>query len=314
MTLPSLSGRLLALALCTLPGATLAEGLSYGEGFTVGERTSSVGSFTNDALGDAHDRWQTASYQRSWFFDQGTRMSDDTLEFRFRGQIVSPWHPSLQPGDDRPYATSLGLGAFTHKEIGGFDARMGAELLMIGDQTRLDWVQYTAHDLVGYDGGYDPRTRNDPHVADSLGGRIEIELAKDLQLGPSALVRPYVMAEAGSENAVRAGADFIFGGLAWQGDKKWTRDVVTGQALPSSRRGSSFSFIAGADFGHVDSSYLIPDDSAVDLEQERVRARLGVQGSVGNLSIFFGQTWMSEEFVGQEEKQRLGTLSVSFAF
>jgi len=308
MTFSQTLSRLVALCALALPVSV------HADGFSLGNKVGSIGSFTNDALGDTHDRWQTASYQRSWIFEAGDLPVAEALELRFRGQIVSPWHDSLQPGGDRPYATALGLGAFGHGDVLGLEVRGGAELLAIGDQTGLDWVQYTAHDLMGYDGGYDPRLRNDPHVPNDFDGKLELEVARSISFGGTGLLRPYIYGEAGAETALRAGADIVFGHLADMDDRYWVRDVVTGQPLPTDLHRRGFSLIAGFDAGEVYDSYTIPTGSEVDLERSRMRARIGVKGDVGNLGIFFGQSWISEEFTGQVEPQRLGTLSVSLAF
>ena len=186
---------------------------------------------------------------------------------------------------------------------------------MIGDHTGLDWGQYTFHDLIGYDRGYDPRKRNDPHVGDSFNTKLEFEGARTFFLGEAAMVRPYILAEGGAQSSVRVGTDIVIGNKVIERGSFWTRDVVTGQVLsPNIHDGSGLSFIAGFDVGEVYDSYTIPSGSAVSLEKGRMRARLGVRGNLGNLSVFFGQAWLGEDFDGQAEMQRVGSLSISLAF
>lgn len=303
---------LAALMTAVAPSVALSESPASG-GF-LGDRLGSVGSFTNDALGDGHDRWQSASYQKSWFYSHGAATKNGALELRARGQIVTPWDIGNQPTQDRPFGASLGLGLFKHGKTGGFETRFGAEFLAIGDQTQLDVLQYTFHDLIGYDSGYDTRTRNDPHIDDSFNIKAEAEIAKRFQLGESVAFRPYITAEAGAETAVRLGGDLILGSLARSKSDYWTRDAVTGQALSSKMHKGGFSVIAGIDKGYVYDSYLLPDNASVSVEKDRTRARFGVQADIGGINIFFGQAMLSEEFVDQSEKQIVGMFSVGMSF
>jgi hypothetical protein len=279
---------------------------------TYGDRIGSVGSFTNDIVDGGHDRWQTGSYQRSFFYGDLDGSLESALEYRLRGQLVSPWY-NTAAFDDRHYGAALGAGVFHHSGFGNLDTRIGGELLMIGDQTGLDTLQYTFHDLLGFDKAYDVRTRNDPHIADDFSAKLEGEVALNFDLGKNTLLRPYATAEVGAETSVRAGADVVFGPMTRGDSKFWTRDVVTGQPL-TINSSPGLSFVAGFDVGHVESSYFFPDTSEAAIKHDRFRGRIGVQTTIGALNVFYGHTWLSEEFVGQPEIQSLGSVSISLAF
>ncbi|SOH93054.1 hypothetical protein SAMN06273572_101908 [Monaibacterium marinum] len=311
-------------AACLTAVVTLCPIAASADGFSLGGQIGSIGNFTNDAIGDGNDRWQSASYQRSWFYNGNVFAPDDAVEFRLRGQIVSPWTGQsdyvdpANPGAgavsrNRSYGSALGFAAYAHTRTGAFETRIGAELLVIGGQTGLHSLQHQAHDLLGLDSSYDGRNRNDPRISNSIGGTVEVEFAANYSIQNEFRVRPYALAQAGSETTVRFGSDFIFGPLAVSDEHRWTRDAVTGMPLTAGMHDiEGFSFIAGADIGHAESSYLFPNNSQVDIEETRVRARLGVQAKIGMFSVMFGQTWMSEEFDGQDEAQRIGSLSIGF--
>jgi hypothetical protein len=279
----------------------------------LGKYEGSVGSFTNDYIGDGHDRWMSASYQRSYFFDRGNEGLAEAIEIRGRAQIVSPWSVRQQSGQDRPYSSALGLGGFAHGHVAGFETRFGGEIILQGDQTGLPAFQHAAHEFLGLERSYDPNAASDPHVKDKVTGRFEAGLARSFRPNENVLVRPYTEIVAGADEYAAIGSDLVIGSLA--GSSIWSRDVVTGQILThQSDRSRGMSFLAGADVRKVSKSLHIPESSAVEIEDTQVRARLGVHMDLGYTNVFFGQTWLSEGFQGQSETQRLGTLSISLNF
>jgi hypothetical protein len=272
----------------------------------------SVGSFTNDAIGDGRDRWQSASYQRSYLYNLDDIKAIQQVEWRARAQIVSPWTSSKQPVD-RPYSSVLAFGGFARGHVAGLENHLGGEIIMQGDQTGLPAFQSAAHDALGLDKSYDPDNPWDTHVPDRFTVRGEAGLATSLRPSPGLLLRPYGLVAVGADQSATVGADVVIGPMA-QADS-WTRDVVSGQLLThqnTEKRG--VSLVAGADISRVYASMHIPEDSKVEPEEIQARVRLGGQFNLGAVDIFFGQTWLSEGFVGQSETQRVGNLSVSLNF
>ena len=181
---------------------------------------------------------------------------------------------------------------------------------MQGDQTGLPEFQAAVHDALGFDQAYDP-TLNDPHLSDRVTGRGSFELSRSFTLGEKAMLRPYGALAVGADEVATLGVDLVLGNMALP--RRWVRDAVTGQVL-SPDASSGFSLLAGIDGSYVRSSTHLSDESDVRPENIQTRIRLGVQGAIGPASVFFGQAWLSEEFVGQAEPQRVGTLSISLAF
>jgi uncharacterized protein YfiM (DUF2279 family) len=298
--------RMIALAaLCALGAAGAASAQDDG---STRAYAGSTGLFVNDALGDGRDRWQSASHQRSFFFAGAA--AGEAVELRARAQIVSPWTPSQQQGPDRPYSIVLGFGLFHHGAAGPLEFSMGGELVLQGDQTGLPRFQSFAHDALGLENSYDP-SRDDPHVPDRLTARTEFELGHRISFDEKAMLRPYGRLVAGADRKAMLGADLVLGAAA--AAPRAARDVTTGQFLPQGAP-QGFSLIAGADISFVDTSMHIPEDSAVAPEDIQTRLRLGVEGNLGAMRIFAGQAWLGPQFSGQAEPQRVGLLSVNFAF
>ncbi len=270
-------------------------------------------SFTNDFFGDGHDRWRSASYQGSLFYRLPDGGLADHVEWRARAEIVSPWTPAEQPGFDRPFVTAIGIGVFGHRRFGVLQGRAGAELLSIGSETVLAELQLAAHDRLNLKKSFHMTDESHESVENSVAFRLSTELAYQFALNDNLAIRPYALVTGGAEQVGTFGADLLIGSIA--GQNVWTRDVTTGRLVsPQAHLAEGVSFVAGWDSSFVESSYLIPDDSSARLLDERSRARAGVQlnGAMGN--IFIGQAWLSEEFEGQVEAQRVGMMSISFIF
>ena len=98
--------------------------------------------FTNDALGDGHDRWRTGSYAVSrlrglhWSGSLPTTPGE-VLELRFRADTMAPASLMAPSPADRRHvgATSLGLG--THFAAGGFDIAAMTGVTITGPITGL---------------------------------------------------------------------------------------------------------------------------------------------------------------------------------
>jgi len=94
------------------------------------------------------------------------------------------------------------------------------------------------------------------------------------------------------------------------------RDPVTGQRYQVIQGPEpGFSFLFGADTAYVDSSELLNRDRGIRLTDARTRVRTGVnwQGESGS-SIFYGLTWLGEEFEAQKESQVVGSVRLRLKF
>lgn len=267
--------------------------------------------FTNDFIGDGNDRWRSASYTRFYGFT-GDRTGGIPYDLRIRGEIISPWGDNQQAqDDDRPYAGVLGFGAFANHRIGFTDINAGAEIVMMGDQTGLPRFQNGFHEAFGFD-GYMPEEDTHMHIPDKFSGAISAEVATNYYVGQKGSVRPFVAGHFGYETYLRAGVDMMWGGYSYA--EQYVRDPVSGFIQPSSPTRSSamegFTIIGGFDYSAMTSSDFFPDDADVEIEPGRLRARLGIQSLIGPASVFYGATFLGEEFKTQSEGQTVGTLSI----
>jgi len=303
-------GRVLAWALgvcLVVAGAAEADG-RYRIGYGV--------MFTNDLIGDGDDRWRTGSVASSRIYapgwdGQAPRRFGEMLELRFNGEIIAPDDISDPAPADRPFAGALSLGLHTHMARAGVDYALGADLVVTGPQTGLDDFQDWLHDRVGGDriGGATRRAQID----DGVHPTGVIEAGRSFDLGAVRL-RPFAEARAGIETLVRAGADLSIGSLT-RGEIM-VREPVTGQRYRVVREdGGGTAFVLGADIAHVADSELLPSRGGLRAEETRARVRGGVhwEGQGGG-AMFYGVTWLGEEFEGQREGQIVGSLQFRLRF
>lgn len=269
--------------------------------------------FVNDALGDARDRWQTGSYSFSYLRGPTwggslTTGFGEVLEFRARGSIIAPEDLADPAPGDRRYAGTVALGLHTHFALGRAEARVGLDLVAIGPQTGLGRFQQWVHDIFALP---------EPDLSDQIGNRLmptlSAEVGRSFALGAAASVRPFIEAQAGAESFVRAGADLTFGQFG-EG-ALMIREPVTGQRYAGIRgtHGRGFTALLGADVARVfDSAYL--PDAGTPPEDIRTRVRAGLHWQGERVDVFYGVTWLSEEFGSQSEGQVVGALRVNVQF
>ncbi len=273
--------------------------------------------FSNDEFGDGGDRWQTGSLSvsRVWgpaWQGQAPARLGEVLEFRWGGQIASPESLTNPSDADRRYAGLLRAGLHTHAHRSGFDIALGADLVLTGPVTGLDGFQDALHDVL--DGPRLSDSLQDSQIGDGVYPTVLVEVARPFAIAPDLELRPFVEAQAGIETFARLGVDLSIGTLG-QGEL-FVRAPVTGQRYRVVRQEApGLRFIMGADVAHVFDSALLPGGGNVLAEDTRVRARAGLhwQGRTGE-SIFYGLTWLSEEFEGQRESQLIGSLQFRIRF
>ena len=266
--------------------------------------------FNNDAIGDGHDRWRTGSFVYSLVrapqpYDGTLPKFGDLVEYRLRSEIIAP--DSVTRG--RPFVGLLSAGAHTHFGLGGAQARVGTDLVVVGPQTGLDDFQTFYHDLFGLQ---DPLTS--PQLDDDVFLDVSAEVRQDFVLGPVASVQPFAEARLGSEDLARVGADLIFGRVV-QEDLSM-RDVTTGQLYPGVGGDTTgLGFVLGADVAAVSDSSFLPERFGFQASDIRRRARAGVTVQPNPfLSMFYGATYLSPEFETQPEGQVSGSLRIEFNF
>lgn len=272
--------------------------------------------FSNDLLGDGKDRWRTGSltssrlYGYSWNGVAPRRLGE-LLELRIQGQIIAPQDLGRVESSDRPWAGALTVQLQTHAQRGATQIDLGAGLTAVGPQTHLDDLQDWLHDAAS------APTPSDAVLAGQVGNKIRpvfsAEVGHTVSLSPQASLRPFVEARAGDETYVRAGFDMTFGQMSQGGLK--VRESVTGQRYRTMQSDATgLALTAGADIAYVSDSIYLPDSSGYELEQERHRARIGVQWQGQNAAAFYGLTYLGREFSTQEEGQISGSLQLKLRF
>ncbi|SDO12662.1 hypothetical protein SAMN05216196_103469 [Lutimaribacter pacificus] len=274
------------------------------------------GVIVNDSFGDLHDRWRTGSAvgSRVWGPEWTGRAPEGfgrLLELRFGGQIIAPANTRTPDPRDRPYAGALFAGLHTHFSRGAMDFALGADLVVTGPQTGLDDFQDALHDLAGIDQTSDGVRAG--QIENGVHPTLVFEAGRDLRLSPGAVLRPFVEARWGDETLLRVGGDLVLGTVG-QGEL-WVRDAVTGHRYRTVRQPfSGFAFVLGADVAHVADSVYLPEARGYELTDTRTRLRMGLHYEGRKARLFYGLTYMGEEFDDQPEGQLSGAVSVNFRF
>lgn len=270
--------------------------------------------FTNDAIGDRQDRWRSGGFGVSAFRGDGwdgwlPTQPFEIMEYRLRGEVMAPASLSSPAPTDRLYAGTWWFGAHTHFEWQGFEVTAGADIAITGEQSGIRQFQAWIHESLSM-----PRVAVGGHqVEDGIYLHGTLEVARSLTFDGGEL-RPFVELQAGAETMARAGFDLTLGSLGQGGLR--TRDPITGQRLEGIVGASDggWSFLFGADIAAVESSVFLPEDRGYTVEDTRHRVRAGVNYGFGSSNVFYGITYMSEEFVGQPEGQLVGSLSLGLQF
>lgn len=271
--------------------------------------------FTNDYFGDGKDRWRTGSYVISLMRgpEWEGQLPDgfgDLLEYRLRTEIIAPDKLNRTVPDDRRYVGAASIGMHTHFLRGTTEFSVGADVVFIGEQTGLGEFQKDFHDRVDAP----PVEILDDQLGDNTYLTGLVEIGQPYRLNENLTVRPFVEAQAGVENLLRVGGDLHWG-LIGQ-DDLWARDVTTGQRYRATVTNDAFgaALTLGGDLAFVGSSAYLPDDGSVKANDTRHRLRAGVTVQGFGPSVFYGLTYLGEEFEEQDEGQLLGSIRVNFEF
>lgn len=272
---------------------------------------------TNDFMGDHNDRWRTGSVasSRVWGPEWTGELPEkfgELIELRLGAEIIAPESLTAFDANDRRYGTSLSIGAHTHYLEGKTEVSAGADLVLVGPETGLSSFQDALHDLLDVPPPSNGVLRN--QIEGSIYPTMVIELGRSYEVGESTRLRPFVEARAGVESLLRVGVDLTFGSLG-RGELMM-RDPVTGQRYRTiAQEWTGFSTVFGADLTAVGDSAFFPEDRGPAAKKVRERVRLGVhwQGK-DNKAVFYGATWLGEEFEGQSGGQVVGSARFNFRF
>jgi Outer membrane protein LpxR len=295
----------LLIFMAMLPQTVVAEGRE-----TLGQARL----FTNDLIGDGRDRWRSGAYSVStvrgpeWTGRLPLRMGQ-VMEYRFRGETITPANMNAPAAGDRLYVGVLSVGAHTYFDWNDYEVSAGADIMVMGERSGVRRVQEVVHDLFSVPGSNVQNFQVESGVY--LNGTLEI--GREIGIGPARL-RPFLELQAGVETLARAGFDLTIGDYGLGGLR--LRDSTTGQRISAIDGGvdSGFSFLVGGDAAYVDSSRYLPSDQGYEVEEMRYRLRAGVNYAFGSSNVFYGLTFLSEEFVGQPRGQTVGSVSFGIEF
>lgn len=270
---------------------------------------------TNDYFGDGHDRLRTGSFSSSRVWGPAwdgvlPPTFGDIIELRLGAEIIMPSNIRKPPAGDRTYVGLLTAGLHTHFRQAGMDIALGGDLVVTGPQTRLDDLQNAFHERFSIPTVSD-RVR-DAQLDDAFYLSAVAEVGRDLTFG-GATLRPFAEARGGVENLVRVGFDVTLNDI--MRDELMVRDPVTGQryrATPGQQNG--FAFVFGGDIAYVDRSVFFPASAGSVPLDRRDRWRAGLHWQRGIAKLFYGLTYMGEEYEGQPEAQVTGSLRLDFRF
>ncbi len=270
--------------------------------------------FTNDALGDTHDRWRTGAYSVSRF--RGDRWGGSApaefgaiLEQRLRSEIIAP-DSLTNPDPDRRYVGVIAPGLATHWTVQGIEARLGGELAFTGPQTQVGAFQREVHQLMGLD---EPNVLG-TQIANGVHPTLNLELGRSFMAGERVTFRPFAEAQIGTEDYLRLGGDLVLGRFGHEG--LFTRDTVTGHRVLgiTGTAEPGYSLTLGGDVARVYGSDWLPDSGPALVEDNRARARAGLHWQGERSEAFYGVTWLGKEYVGQAEGQVVGSVRVNLSF
>lgn len=274
--------------------------------------------FNNDYLGDTQDRWRTGSYAISIVRGAGwdgelPSMPGQIIEYRLRSEVIAPMKLNGPDSKDRPYVGAYSAGIHTHFAFGPTDISLGADLTATGPSTGISTGHQAFHDSY-FSLPSLGRFVIDNQLGDAVYASATVELSWPLHIAPQATLRPFLEAQTGVEEIARLGFDVVLGRVGQQ--DLFLRDVPTGQlyrGISSPELGLGYVF--GLDFALVGGSVYLPEDFGTTPTDSRTRARAGVHWQFGEeQSMFYGLTWLSEEYVGQPEGQMVGSLKLNFNF
>lgn len=271
---------------------------------------------TNDSLSTFQDRWRTGSVASSRVIGRGwsgelPAQPFDLLEFRLGGQIITPGnilHPSSK---DRPYVGAFHLGVHTHFERKSFEYSLGVDATLIGPQTGMFDLQTALHDALGFAPPSQKLKKDQLQNARYFG--LTGEVGREFKLSDRAVLRPFAEGLWGPEDVFRIGADLHVGSVG-QGELL-VRDPVTGHRYRVIKHNEpGFSFVVGGDWSYVSDSVYLPNDRAAQLRHDQYRLRIGTHWQGETSALFYGLTWLSEEFDSQPEGQLVGSIRLNIRF
>lgn len=273
--------------------------------------------FTNDWLGDGKDRWRSGSFTVSLMRGPAeTQTAPEEfgalLEYRLRSEILAPSTLNGAGSNDRAYVGALSAGLHSHFSRGDWNLSTGLDLVFVGPQTKMATFQNRVHNLISAQ-SVGAAVQQD-QIANAVYPTFVANAAYVLPVGDTMTLMPFAEVQYGVEDMLRIGADILIGD-AIQADL-WLRDTSSGQLYSGvDAGGRGTAFVLGADYAVVGDSAYFPASFGTEATDERWRVRAGIHSRLGEgASFFYGVSYLSEEYVGQDQGQVVGSVRLNFDF
>lgn len=272
--------------------------------------------FSDDLIGDDHDRWRSAALAISWVTARNWTGAlpqgfGDVIEYRAYTEMITSENLVNPSPTDRPYAGILGFGVHTHFSRNSIDYSVGAELVAVGPQTHVDSLQRGFHRVIG--STLPAGAELEQQIGNEFYPTLVVETGRSYQVNRNVTLRPFGEARIGDETLARIGLDMTIGQVGQSG--LLIRDKGTGQRYRVNQDGpTGFSLILGLDYAYVEDTAYIPSSRGIKFDNTRIRARLGGHWQGKKASVFYGVVYLSEEFETQPESQVVGSLNFKFRF
>jgi hypothetical protein len=296
-------------------------------------------SVENDLFGGGTDRYYTNGFQFAWRspsadLPRPLAWLNDRLEWvlgpgtlrwgmTFGQSIYTPQDTALYNPDptDRPYAGYLYGGVSLSRTTERTSRSLELQLGVVGPSALGEWVQNNYHDIfnIRNTNGWDYQLKDEPAatliydqkwripLATVAGMEVEVIPSGTLSLGN---VQTY--AAAGGVFRIGHGLDADFG-------PPRIRPALSGSSWVQPRETFEWYVFAGLEARAIARDVFLDgntwrDSRSVDKRPFVGDFQVGVAAVWRGVRLALTQVWRSEEFYGQDGRQKFGSLSVSFRF
>jgi hypothetical protein len=301
------------------------------------------GTFTfsveNDLFGGGTDRYYTNGFQFAWRspsadLPRPLAWLNDRLEWvlgpgtlrwgaSFGQSIYTPQDTYRRNPDptDRPYAGYLYGGVSLSRTTELTSRALEVQLGVVGPSALGEFVQNNYHDIFNIKNteGWDYQLKDEPAVTVLYEQKRRVPLGSfsgiDAEVIPSATVSlGNVQTYAGVGGTVRIGQ-----GLDSDFGPPRIRPALSGSSWVQPRHGFEWYLFAGLEGRAIARDIFLDgntwrDSRSVDKRPFVADFQVGAAIVWKGVRFALSQVWRSEEFYGQDGRQKFGSLSVSFRF
>jgi lipid A 3-O-deacylase len=296
-------------------------------------------STENDLFGGGTDRYYTNGFQFAWRspsadLPRPLAWLNDQLDWvlgpgtlrwglSFGQSIYTPEDTTRYNPDprDRPYAGYLYGGVALNRTTELTSRSIELQLGVVGPSALGEWVQNNYHDIfnIRNTNGWDYQLKDEPAVTAIYDQKWRLPLGNIFGLQAEAI--PSFTLSAGNVQTYAAAGGLVRVGQGLESDfgPPRIRPALAGTNWIQPERDFSWYVFAGVDGRAVARDIFLDGNTWRDSRSVDKRPFVG-DFQVGAAVIWRGvrfaltQVWRSEEFYGQDGRQKFGSISVSFRF